>query len=156
MRRASPLVGPQNNGNLRDARADLRRLDNHFQRKFHSRAAHVQPVVKSARKSAHAAIAVANARVKKSVEQRGEAGVAQVLVRRRHRSRLDSPAEAIAHHDVVAFPQLLDEARNVGEVVTIVRIAHDDKRAACSGNSGTQGRAVAAKPTTIASRSRPR
>src|SRR5882762_8587219 len=64
MWRAPALVRPQNNGNLRDARADLRGFDDHLQREFHPRTAQVQPVIQTARESPHSAVTVPNARMK--------------------------------------------------------------------------------------------
>src|SRR6266851_3503661 len=70
MRRAPAFVWPQNNGNLCDARADLRRLDDHLQREFHPRTAQVQPVVETTGESPHSAVTVSNARMKLSIAVR--------------------------------------------------------------------------------------
>src|SRR5437899_8820478 len=64
MWRAPALVRPQNNGNLRDARPDLRGLDDHLQREFHPRAAQIQLVVKTAGESSHSTVTVPDARTK--------------------------------------------------------------------------------------------
>src|ERR1700722_5690980 len=74
---------------------------------------------------------------------RGEHGVADVTVQRRHRSRLDAAKEPVAHHEFVALPELLDKATQVREVVAVVGITHDDVTAARRGNSGQQRTAIA-------------
>src|SRR5215471_15103732 len=47
MRRTPALVGPKNNRDFCNPSADLRSLDNHFQRKLHTGAAHIQAIVQS-------------------------------------------------------------------------------------------------------------
>src|SRR2546430_4450544 len=64
MRCAPTLVGPQRDRNLRDARPDLRGLDDHLERKFHTRTSQIQSVVETARESPHSAVTVSDVRVK--------------------------------------------------------------------------------------------
>ena len=44
---------------------------------------------------------------------------------------------------IVSCPQFFDKSRDVAKVVAIIRIAHDDKLATCSGNTAHQGVAIA-------------
>ena len=38
---------------------------------------------------------------------------------------LDAAQEAIAHHQIVSCTELFQKARNVAEIVAVVRVAHD-------------------------------
>jgi hypothetical protein len=75
-------------------------------------------------------VTVANVSVKKEIQQRSERWIAHILVVPGHRAGLDFSAKTVAHNHVVALPPHFDEARHVAEVITVVRIAHDDKGAA--------------------------
>ena len=80
--------------------------------------------------SAQAAVEVADRRPEEEPADRGEHRVAEVLVQRRHRAGLDPAAEPVAHDQVVAGAQPLDELVEVGEVVAVVGVAHDHVGAA--------------------------
>ena len=60
----------------------------------------------------------------------GEHRVADVLVLPGHRSRRDPAEKAVAHHEIHADAQLLDERIEPAEVVAVVSVAHDDVAAA--------------------------
>src|SRR5271168_2959646 len=120
MRRAPPLVGPQRDGNLRYLCAKLCRLDNKFGCELHSRAAQVHAVVNGARKAAHSAMAVADARVKKKIEHRREPGISDVLVVPGHGAGLDLAAKAVAHNHVESLAPHFDEPRQFGKIIAVV------------------------------------
>ena len=67
MRRAAALVGPERDGNFRDARAKLCGLDHKLGGKLHSGAAKVHTVVDGARKSAHTAMTISDASIEKQI-----------------------------------------------------------------------------------------
>src|SRR5579884_1519589 len=52
--------------------------------------------------------------------------IPDVSVLPRHRSRLDLAGKAVAHHQVVARAQTIHKSFEAGEIVTVVRISHDD------------------------------
>src|SRR5215472_681852 len=133
---ASPLVRPKGDGNLGDARPKLRRLDDKLRSEFHPRASQVHALVNRACEPAHPAVAVADACAKEEIQQCGEAGISNVFVVPRHCSRLDLSAKPVAHDHVVALPQHFCEPRHFAEIITVVRIAHDDKRASRGGYTG--------------------
>ena len=81
--------------------------------------------------------------VKKCIEQSSETGIAEVFVKRRHGAWFDFAPEPVAHHHVVAFAQFFHESRHVAEVVAVVRIPHNDERAAGAGDARAQRSAVA-------------
>ena len=74
----------------------------------------------------------------------GEDRVADPAILPRHGPGLDPALEAIAHHEVAACPQLLDERHEVGEIIAVIGIAHDDIDAACRQAALIKCRAVAA------------
>src|SRR5260370_15206244 len=78
------------------------------------------------------------------MEQSGETWIAEVLMEWRHGARFDSAPEPVAQHDVIAVAQFIHESWHIAEVVTVVRIPHDDKRAASPGNARAQCGAVSA------------
>src|SRR5579859_1176379 len=67
--RTAALVGPEDDGNLGDAGADLAGFDDKLEGKFHSRAAQIQSVVERAAEATHAAIAVPNSGAKEEIHQ---------------------------------------------------------------------------------------
>ena len=108
------------------------------------------PVVRRSRRrqhvaadGAHAAVGVAHAGAEEEVEDAGEHRVADVAVEPGHRARLDA-AHAVAHHEVGALVELLDEARDVAEVVGEVGVGHHDVVAGGGREAGQVGAAVAA------------
>ena len=108
------------------------------------------PVVRRSRRGqrraphgAHAAVGVADAGAEEEVEHAGEHRVADVAVQPGHRAGLDV-LHPVAHHEVGALLELLDEARDVVEVVGEVGVGHHDVVAARGGEAGQVGAAVAA------------
>src|SRR5580658_7016704 len=130
VRWTATLVRPQRDGNLRDARAELRRLDHKFGREFHARTAQIHTVVNGASETAHPTMAITYAGVKKKIQDGGEHWIADIFVMPGHRAWFDFSAEAVAHYHVAALLPHLDEARHFAEVVAVIRIAHDDESAA--------------------------
>jgi len=55
-----------------------------------------------------------------------------------HGPRLDAPLKPIAHHQVIAFTQLLDKSRRVAKVVTGIGIAHQNEFTASRLNPAHQ------------------
>ena len=53
-------------------------------------------------------------------------GIAEIAVQGRHRAGRDAALEAVAHDEVGAGAQLVDERHRGGEVVAVVGVAHDD------------------------------
>src|SRR5260370_15404709 len=129
MWRTPAFVRPQDDGDFRAASADLGGFNDHLQGEFSAGDWDLEVIIELAGESAHAAIAIADACVKQSVEKPGKAGIAEVFVKRRHGSGLDPAPKAVAHNHLKAFPQFLDEMGNLGEVITIVRVSHDDELA---------------------------
>ena len=92
---------------------------------------------------AHAAVRVADAGAEEDVEDAREHRVADVAVQPRHRARVDL-VHPVAHDELGALVEVLDEARDLVEVVREVGVAHHDVAAAGGGEAGQVGAAVAA------------
>ncbi len=105
--------------------------------------AQVEPRQHVAPQRAHAAVGVADAGAEEDVEDAGQDRVADVAVQPRHRARVDV-VHPVAHHELGAVVELLDEARDLVEVVGQVGVGHDDVVAARGGEAGEVGAAVAA------------
>ena len=74
--------------------------------------AQVEPRQHVAAQRAHAAVRVADAGAEEDVEDAGEHRVADVAVQPRHRARVDV-VHPVAHHELGAVVELLDEARDL-------------------------------------------
>src|SRR5258708_3498721 len=137
------LVWAEGDGDFGDAGADLGGLDDKLEGKPHTGAAQIQFVVESAPESPHAAVAVAYSRAEEKIHQPAQTGIAKVSVQRRHGAGLDAAAKAIAHDEVVAPAQFVDEIGNLNEIVAVIGVAHDDVFTAGGGDARLQRRAVA-------------
>src|SRR5579872_6316560 len=60
-----------------------------------------------------------------------------------HGSTLNAALESISHDEIVALPQLIDEGLDGREIVTIIRVPHDDEGAAGVGDAAHECVAVA-------------
>src|SRR5580698_7240647 len=143
VRRTPAFIRPQGYGNFRNARAQLFRLDDEFGSEFHSRAAHIHLIKNGAGKSPHPAMAVPDSRTEEKIQQRRKPRIADIFVVPGHGTRPNPSPKTIAHHHVVAFAPLLQEMRNLGEVIAIVGVAHDDKAAPRRPDALSQGGSVA-------------
>lgn len=68
------------------------------------------------------AVEVTDGAVEEAPTHEAEHGVAQVSVQPGHRPTLDPAGESVAHHQVEAHPEPVDERIEVGEVVADVRV----------------------------------
>ena len=69
---------------------------------------------------------VADRAAEEEPADKGEDRIAEIAMQRRHGRFRDPAAKAVSHHDVIALAELFHEAVEVGEVVGIVAVAHDD------------------------------
>jgi hypothetical protein len=91
----------------------------------------VEPLTRRG-EAAQAAVEVAHRRAEEQPPEPGQHRVAQVAVQRRHRAGA-MPPKAVAHHQVVALTQLLDERVERREVVAVVGVAHDHEGPRAAG-----------------------
>ena len=103
----------------------LRGANDHLGGELHAGRAEIEPRQDVAAKRAHPAVSVADAGAEEEVEDAGQHRIADVAVEPGHRSGLDV-VHPVAHHELGAVLELLDEARNLVEVVREVGVGHDD------------------------------
>ena len=128
---------------LADVEVLLRRPDDHLRRELHPGRPQVQARQHVAPDAAHPAVRVADARAEEDVEHARQHRVPDVAVQPGHRAGVDV-VHPVAHHELGAVLELLDEARDLLEVVRQVGVAHDDVAAARGGEAGEVRAAVAA------------
>ena len=105
----------------------------------------VEPWKHVAAHGAHAAVRVPHAGAEEDVEDAGQDRVADVAVMPRHRAGLDV-VHPVADDELGARVELLDEARDVVEVVGEVGVRHDDVVAGRGSEAGQVGAAVSGTP----------
>jgi len=137
-------VGRQRRRHLVDPIVGKRRAYDHLARELHPRRPQVQRPHAIAIEPAQAAVKVAGAHAKEQPPQKTQTRIAQIAVQRRHGAARDPALEAIAHHDVGACAQPFHKRHQLGEVVGIVGIAHDDEPPARRRYAADQRRAIAA------------
>jgi len=128
---------------LADVELLLRGPDDHLGGELHAGRAQVQARQDVAPEAAHAAVRVADAGAEEEVQRAAEDRVADVAVDPVHRAGLDV-VHPVAHHELGAVAQRLDEARDVLERVRHVGVEHHDVLAAGGAEAREVGRAVAA------------
>ena len=143
MRRPRPSVAAQRHRHLRDAHALERGLDHHLARELHSGRAQAQPVVGVLAESAHAAVHVADGGVEQHAPDQRERRVSDPPVRPDHRAFTDASGEPVAHDEIAALAERLEEGSDRREVVAVVGVAHDHVASACGGDASDQGASVA-------------
>ena len=104
------------------------RLHDHLARELH--AARAQPEIddRVLAEPADAAVEVAHRRAEEQPADARQHRVADAAVQPRHRARLDAAREAVAHHEVVAVAEVLEERTEVLEVVAVVGVGHEHVR----------------------------
>ncbi len=117
-------------------------FDDHFAGELH--AGHLQVHFRHGvfAKAAHAAERVAGAGPEEQVQEPTQAGIADPFVEPGHRAGTNRAFESIAHDDVGPAAQPVDEPAEIGEIVAVVAIAHDDVAAASVRKAAPQGVAV--------------
>ena len=127
---------------LTDIEAELGCADHPLGGELHPGRPQVEPRQQVAAEGAHAAVGVGNARAEEEVEQAGQDRISDVAVQPRHGSLVDF-REAVADHHVGALLERLQEARDLGEIVGVVGVTHEDVGAARGSEAGQVGGAVA-------------
>jgi hypothetical protein len=125
--------------NFRDAQAECRGLDDHLGGEFHPQGSQPQPVDRILAKCAKPAMKVAYRALEKQASNSAKHGIAQVAMQGRHRARQDSPAEPVAHHEVESFAKFGEERVHLGEIVSVVGIAHQNKSPVRRRDASLQG-----------------
>src|SRR4030095_15166485 len=87
---------------------------------------------------------VSSATAKKQAADGRQHRIAKISVKWRQRAWLDTTTETVAHHQIIALPQLLKERKQICKIITVICIAHDHIIATCGLNSRRQGAALSA------------
>ena len=143
MRRAAATVGRERGGNFGKAHAHLGRLDDHLGGELHAGSLEIHAQEGVFREAADAAVEVAERGAEEQLADAGEDRVADVAILPGHGAGLDLAGEAIAHDEVIAVAEFGDKGAEIGEVVAVVGVAHDEVAATGGGAGGVEGRAVA-------------
>src|SRR6185295_10736347 len=109
---------------------------------LHPRGPQIQSEHCCAVETPQATMEIAGRTLEKEPADSSEHRIAKIAMQIRHRTRLDSPKKTVAHHQVIAISQLIDERPEVGEVITVIRVAHDHVFTASGSNASHQGIAV--------------
>ena len=126
MWRPTATIRRQSSGHLGDSELVQRGFHDHFAGEFHPGRTQVELRHGSLTKTAQPAVEIAARTLKEEPPDCSEHGVAEISVRRRHGSGFDTALEAISHYQIVAGAQFFNEGKQVGKVVTVVGVTHDD------------------------------
>ena len=151
VRRMAPAVLGQRGRHLGHALAVQRGLDDQLAGELHPGRLQVERHHAVPAEAAQAAVEVADLAAEEQPADEAEHRVAEVLVQRRHRPGRDPAPEAVAHHQVRALAQFVNERHQVGEIVAVVGVAHDHVFAVGGDDPAHQGVAV----TLVADRYHP-
>ena len=139
VRRAAALVGVELDRHFADIEAGAIGVDDHLGRELHPRRSRVDPREGVRGEAAHAAMKIADRRAVEPTRNRGKHRIAEIAMQRRHGAGLDPAGKAIAHDQVGALLQPVDDAVDFAPVIGIVGIGHDQVLAA-SGQHGRRDR----------------
>src|SRR6266545_60124 len=128
--------------NLPHIEAFARRTDDHLGCELHTDGPQVEGGQHIAPNCAHPAMRIVNVRSVDDVEKARENRITQTA-QQRHRARCDA-AHPVADDKLRAVLELLDETRNLAEVVREVGIDHDDEVALGGGEAGEIRASIAA------------
>ena len=92
---------------------------------------------------AQTAVEIAARAAEEHAADRAQHRVAEISVQWRHRPRRDAAEKPVAHDELIAGTQLLDETFQTAEIVAVVGIAHDHVAAARGTDAAEEGTAVA-------------
>jgi len=94
-------------------------------------------------KATQAAVEVANVDAEEKSAQKAQYWIAKIAVQYGHRTGTNTAFEAVADHELMAFPELVDEVIQCAEVVAIVSITHDHVASLRRLDASSQRRTVA-------------
>jgi hypothetical protein len=97
-----------------------------FAREFH--ASRLQPELQypGSIEATETAMEVADLASEEQAPNEAQGWVAQVPVQTRHCAFCDPASEPVAHDEVCAIAETLNKRHQGGEVIAVVRVAHDD------------------------------
>ena len=141
-----PAVGPQCDRHFPNAYARQSRLEDHFRGEFHAGAAQVKLFHKAGAERPHATVYVVNRCVEPPPGQRREHGISPHPVQEPHSAwfyRAAAGWEPAALHQFGTMGEWREKAGDLGEIVALIRVAHEDVSTAGGADSPHQRPAVA-------------
>src|SRR5262245_40287896 len=121
------------------------RLDNHLSSEFPSSASLVQTFIQLSGKTPQPTVDIVDGRSKPTSRHQREHWIAPPSVQKRHCPRHDAPTAAghsASLNKIISFTQLINELWDFPEIVTIVRITHNNELTACGIDSTHQRLAI--------------
>ena len=143
VRRPAPAVLGQRGRHLGDPLAGQRRLDHHLAGELHPGRLQVERHDGIPAEPAQAAVEVADLAAEEQPADEAEHRVAEVPVQRGHGPGRDAAGEPVAHHQVRALAQFVNERHQGSEIIAVVGVAHDDVLALGRDDAAHQRVAVA-------------
>ncbi len=145
VRAAIAAVGIERDGDFFDAQLDQGALNDHLAGHLHAGHLEAHLAVGGLGEAAHPAVRIADAGLEDHVEEPTQAGVSDPTVVPGHGAGLDLAGEAIAHDQIGAAAKRGEESLEVGEIVALVAVGHDDVAAGGFVEAAAQRVAVAAE-----------
>lgn len=125
MRRTGTAIRRQRRGHLRHFQMHQRGLHHHLAGILHTGRLQIQLLNAFLIITAQAAVEIADiAGIKQTADKR-QHRVADIAVQRRHGPFRNTTLETVAHHQLIAFPQLLQKRHQVQKIIAVICIAHD-------------------------------
>ena len=118
-------------------------FDHHFGGELHASGAQVQAQDGGAGEAAQAAMEIAHRGAEEQATDGGQHRIADIAVVPGHGAGGDAACEPIAHDQIGAITQSGDKGVEIGKIITVVGIAHDDETALGGGDATGQGGAIA-------------
>ncbi len=141
--RGPPFVAARQGGrDLGDGQLVQRGLHDHLAGELHPRRLQVEPEDRVPAEATEPAVEVGDRTAEEQAAETRQDRVADPSVLPRHRAVGDAPGEPVAHHEVVARSQPVDERFDRLEVVRGIRVAHDHEPSARRRDAAEEGRAV--------------
>ena len=142
VRRAAAAIRRYRCWDLGDAHVEEGCFDDHFRGELHSGRLEIHPESSVFSETPKAAVEVATWIRKQHATDRRQYGIPEIAVEKRHRAGLDAAFESVAHHQVVAVAEFVDERHQTGEVIAVVGITYNDEGAGRSSDTAQKGASV--------------
>ena len=150
MRRPGTAIRPERDGHLGNFEGlEHGCLDDHLGCKFHARGFQLHFFVSRFGESPQAAMKIPDGAFEKESPDEREDGIADPTVLPRHRSRRNRAAtvrKPAAHYEIKAVAEFLNKPVDVGKVIAVIGITHDDPFGLGRLNAAAQGAAISFFP----------
>ena len=142
MRGSTSTIGRQGRRNFNNVEFVERRFHNHFTCELHACCSQIEFEDCLAAEPTQSAMEIFHGATEENSANCREHRVPEVPMKSRHRSGFDATSKPVPHNKVGSAPKRLDKRPEVGEVVTVVGVAHDDELALGIGNASSESSAI--------------